>query len=510
MLRNVTSAAAIASSVGSSGQGARDEAVAALARARAQQADTNAFISLLPAYALETAAEVDRRVAAGEQLPLAGVPVAVKDNICLAGHVTTAASRILENFVPPHSATALERLLAAGAVPVGKANLDEFGMGSSNENSGFGPVRNPHDHTRVPGGSSGGSAAAVAAGVVPLALGTDTGGSVRQPASFCGLLGLKPTYGRLSRWGIMTLAMSFDQVGIIARTTEDVSLALELMAGGDERDNVSVAMARRAQAGPARTTNAGAREVGERGAAGGGHPDLSGMRIGLLADLCGREGNSPGVYQALTDTVGLLHELGAVTETFSLASIDYVAPTYLLLCAVEASSALARFDGMTFGSRNGADALGQERVMQLSRGAGLGPEVRRRVIIGSLALSEENRADYYERAVRARKVIGDELSATLGRFDAILAPTTPSVAWELGAEGTQIITAYRSDTSTVLANLSGHPAISVPGARAEHGLPVGMQFIGRHFGEADLLRIATAFESRYGADFAPIAAGAGR
>ncbi len=486
MLLGVKTALEIASDVTSSPGGAAAQAEAALRRAHASQGTLGAFISILDEAAAGHAARVDERVARGESLPLAGVPLAIKDNLCLAGSPTTAASRILQDFVPPHTAAPVERLLAAGALPVGKANLDEFGMGSTTESSAFGVTANPWDAGRVPGGSSGGSAAAVAAGVVPLALGTDTGGSVRQPASFCGLLGLKPTYGRVSRWGMITLAMSFDQVGILSRSTKDMRLAWDLIKGPDERDSVTV--------GAARGTEPGASE-------------LQGTRVGVIRELAG-DINTDGTNAALSDTVGLLESFGATVEMFSLEAFRLVAPAYLVLCSVEASSGIARYDGMTFGARSGEDRLGQERVMQLSRGAGLGPEVRRRVIIGSLALSEEHRQDYYERATRARQMIAGELLAALGRYDVLLSPTTQSPAWELkGAAAVESvrISGYRGDAGTNLANLAGLPAISVPGARAERGLPIGMQFIGPRFGEAKLLQLAGAFEEHYGSEFAPVA-----
>ncbi len=443
----------------------------------------NAFITVLADSAGPEAEQVDARTAAGELLPLAGVPLAVKDNLCVQGATTTAASNMLRDFRPPHTATVVSRLQAAGATVMGKTNLDEFAMGSSNESSAFGPVRNPHAPDRIPGGSSGGSAAAVAAGIVPIALGTDTGGSVRQPASFCGIVGLKPTYGRLSRWGALTLAMSMDQVGIFARTTADVRRTLGAMLGPDERDTATVALSRRPVP-----------ELPE---------SLKGLKIGMISELCG-EWNTEGVQAALKESVALLESFGTQVGSFSLKSLHLVAPTYLMLCSVETSSALARFDGMTFGAREGGNSLGQERVMQLSRGAGLGDEVRRRVLIGSLALSEEHRANYHERATRARGLIAAELTAALAEFDLLLTPTTPSVAWELGIPPG--LRTYRGDTATNLANLAGLPAISIPGARAEHGLPIGMQLIGRPLAEETLLLASQAFEDHYAQDFAPVAA----
>lgn len=462
---------------------ARQATAEALERAAGVGRELNAFISTLDDFALQQADRVTQRAAAGEELPLGGLPVVIKDNLSLEGQRTTAASEMLRDYVAPFTASSVQRLLDAGAVPVAKANLDEFAMGSSNESSAFGPVRNPHDLSRVPGGSSGGSAAAVAAGIVPVALGTDTGGSVRQPASFCGILGLKPTYGRVSRWGSITLAMSLDQVGVFARSTHYLRRTLNVIAGPDERDATTVALARKQQ------------------------PDspesVSGLKVGLISELSG-DWNSPGVQAALQETTGLLESFGAQTGSFSLSTMKLVAPSYLLLCSVEAASALARFDGMSFGLRAGEDALGQERVMQLSREQGLGKEVRRRVLIGSLALSEEQRANYYDRAIRARELIRRELLGALNEFDLLLCPTTPSVAFELGQPAG--VGTYRGDTATNLANLAGLPAISIPGARAEQGLPIGMQLIGRPLAEETLLLVAQRFEDHYGADFAPVAA----
>ncbi len=447
----------------------------AINRANRAGKELNAFITVLDGYAAEAAARVETRLQAGEELPLALVPVVIKDNLSMKGVRTTAASKMLSEYVPPFTATVVERLEAAGAVPIAKANMDEFAMGSSNESSYFGPVKNPHDQSRVPGGSSGGSAAAVAAGIVPLALGSDTGGSVRQPASFCGILGLKPGYGRLSRYGALTLAMSFDQVGMFARTTGDLRLALAAMDGPDEHDSVTVGLARRPKP-----------KLPE---------SIDGLKIGMISELSG-DWNAEGVRSALDDTVTLLRSWGAQVSSFSLASFPLVAPTYLLLCSVEASSALARFDGMTFGAREGGNSLGQERVMQLSRGAGLGDEVRRRVLIGSLALSEEHRANYHDRAVRARGLIKAELAAALGEFDMLLTPTTPSGAWELGIPPG--LRTYRGDTATNLANLAGLPAISVPGARAEQGLPIGMQVVAPSLREDLMFEVGAAIEELMG------------
>jgi aspartyl-tRNA(Asn)/glutamyl-tRNA(Gln) amidotransferase subunit A len=486
----VTEGIKIAQQVRSGTQQAARVTAGALARAsRAQQA-LNAFVALLEEDAGAHAARIDRQVQGGtDPGPLAGVPLVVKDNICMAGTVATAGSRMLEGFVAPYSATVVTRLQQAGGIIIAKASLDEFAMGGGNEHALSGPVRNPWDPGRVPGGSSGGSAAAVAAGVVPIALGTDTGGSVRQPAAFCGVIGFKPTFGLLSRWGVMSLASSLDHVGVFARSTPDLLAALQAMAGPDELDSMTVGDAAAAEQALPDRLHSG---------------DLAGLRIGVL-----RGGESAEVLEALAETAGLLRKLGATLVDIELPSARYAASAYLLLCAAEASSNLARMDGMTFGARTGSDALGQEEVMQLTRGAALGPEVRRRILLGGFVLAEKHRAQWYGRAGQARKLITAELTAALGDFDVILSPTAPSVAWPLGSAGEagsgEAMQSYRSSTATVLANLAGLPAVSVPGARNAAGLPVGMQFMAPRFREHVLLRVTAALEELRGAAFAPVA-----
>jgi aspartyl-tRNA(Asn)/glutamyl-tRNA(Gln) amidotransferase subunit A len=485
----------IAQQVRSGTQSAAGVTAGALARARQAQGKLNAFVTLLEDGAASQAAAIDTLVSRGQDPGvLAGVPLAIKDNICVAGAPTTAASRMLEDFVPPFTATVVERLVAAGGVVIGKAGLDEFAMGGSNEFSAFGPVRNPWDPERVPGGSSGGSAAAVAAGVVPVALGTDTGGSVRQPAAFCGLIGFKPTYGLLSRYGVMPLASSLDHVGVFTRSTADLLVTLQAMAGPDALDSTTVGEASLAAGALPGKLPAGA--------------GLEGLRVGVLTDL-DSPADAPDLLAALAETVTLLQQLGASVQDFRLPSVRFAAPAYLLLCAAEASSNLARMDGMTFGVRTGGDALGQEEVMQLSRGAMLGPEVRRRILLGGFVLAEGRQAAHYGRAVRARTLISSELDAAFTDFDVILSLTAPSAAYPLGGNGKtasgESLSTYRSGTSTVLANLAGLPAVSVPGARSGEGLPVGMQFMAPRFADAVLLRVTAALEELRGADFAPVA-----
>jgi len=455
----------------------------ALGRAEAT-GSLNAFITILP-EALGRARDLDARRAAGETLgPLAGVPVALKDNLCTAGVRTTAGSKSLAGFVPPYSATVVARLEAAGAVVIGKTNLDEFGMGSTNENSAFGPVRNPHDLERVPGGSSGGSAAVVAAGITPLALGTDTGGSVRQPASFTGVLGFKPTYGALSRYGVVAFASSLEQVGVLARSTRDLGLALSAMLGHDPSDATSL---------PTPPDLSGALEGG----------DLSGVRVGRVGELCG-DGNSAGILEALTRTEATLTALGAVVGEVSLPHAPYGTAAYYLVAPAEASSNLARFDGMVYSHRSGENRLGQAEVMRRSRGEGFGPEVRRRILTGTYALSAGYYDAYYGKALRVRRLIADDLTRAFASYDLLLTPTAPRVAYRLGENAGDPLAVYLGDIDTVLANLAGVPALSVPAGTAEDGLPCGVQLMAPALHDARLLRVAGALEAAAGESFAPV------
>ncbi len=463
----------------------REVVADSLDRAETVQQELNAFITIAHESALARAEDLDNRRADGETLgPLAGVPVVIKDNICTEGVRTSAGSLSLESFLPPYSATVVERLEAAGAVVVAKANLDEFGMGGSNENSAFGPVRNPWDPERVPGGSSGGSAAAVAAGVAPLALGTDTGGSVRQPASFCGVLGLKPTYGRLSRYGVIAFASSLDQVGVLARSVADAALALDAMAGADPRDATSLDA-------PADFASA----IGD---------DLTGFRVGVVRELSD-EGNSAGVQAALERTRARLEALGADVAEASIPHASYGIPSYYLVATAEASSNLARFDGMIYSGRVGEDRLGQAEVMMRSRGQMLGSEVRRRILMGTYALSAGYYDAYYGKALKVRRLIADDFSRAFADFDVLMAPTTPSVAFRLGEKADDPLAMYLGDVDTCLANLAGIGAVSVPAGMGEDGLPCGVQLFAPALRDARLLRVAAALETDAGDAFAPIA-----
>ncbi|WMT57933.1 Asp-tRNA(Asn)/Glu-tRNA(Gln) amidotransferase subunit GatA [Truepera radiovictrix] len=479
----MTLACDIAEAVGSGRERAETVVRRALSRADRVQRETNAFITLCGEAALARARALDARLAAGEAPPpLAGVPVAVKDNLCTRGVRTTAGSRSLEHFVPPFDATVVARLEAAGAVVIGKTNLDEFGMGSTNEHSAFGPVRNPWDLERVPGGSSGGSAVAVAAGVVPLALGTDTGGSVRQPASFTGVLGFKPTYGVLSRSGVIAFASSLDQVGVFGRSARDLALALTAMAGPDPLDATSL-------------------EAPPLSADLGTGTELSGLRVGLIKELSGA-GNSPEVREALGRTTAALRDLGAEVSEVSLPHAPYGTAAYYIVAPAEASSNLARFDGMVYSRRVGESRLGQGEVMRRSRGALFGPEVRRRILVGTYALSAGYYEAFYGKALKVRRLIADEVRRAFGRFDLLLTPTAPSPAYRLG-EVADPLRMYLGDVDTVLANLVGCGAVSVPAPTP--GLPCGVQFLAPPLEDARLLRVAGALEAAAAGAFAPLA-----
>ncbi len=457
---------------------ARAVVQAALERAHALQARSNAFISIDDAGALAAARAVDELVdAGGDPGVLAGVPLAVKDNICVTGLRSTAGSNVLREHRSPFEATAVARLRAAGAVVIGTTNLDEFGMGSSSEHSAFGPVRNPLDTRRVAGGSSGGSAAAVAAGVVPLALGTDTGGSVRQPAAFCGVLGLKPTYGRVSRYGLIAYGSSLDQVGVFGRDAEDVAKALALMAGADPLDATS------AQRPPA--------EVGPRPVPAELDVVARSLRVGVVPHLMG-DGVSTGVRGAVEATLERLREAGAQVALCPVPEVAHAVATYYVVATAEASSNLSRYDGSLYGSRVGDDGDGQESVSRRSRAQGLGREAQRRVLLGSYVLSAGAYDAYFGRAARVRRIVSEALARALSEVDVLAAPTAPTVAWRLGEHLDDPLAVYLADVATCLANLAGLPAVSVPAGAAEDGLPAGLQLIGRAWEERRLLDVASA------------------
>ena len=444
-----------------------------LARIEVGEGEVHAFNLVLGDEARAAADAVDARLAAGEDPgPLAGVPVALKDNLCTRGVPTTCSSRILEGWRPPYDATVVERLVAAGAVVVGKTNLDEFAMGSSTENSAFGPTRNPLDTGRVPGGSSGGSAAAVAAGFAPLALGSDTGGSIRQPAAFCGVVGVKPTYGAVSRYGLVAFASSLDQIGPFAASVADAALLLEVIAGHDPMDSTSIP-------GPAPAVRAG---LGD---------GVEGLRVGLVRELV--EGVDADVERRVRAGADALADAGAKVDDVSLPAAVHGLAAYYLIAPAEASSNLARYDGVRYGLRvDGADVAVMNSA---TRGAGFGAEVKRRIMLGTYALSAGYYDAYYGQAQRVRTLIIRDFEAAYESFDVLLSPTTPSTAFALGAKTADPLAMYMSDVCTIPSNLAGHPALTVPFGTGDDGLPVGVQVMAPALGEPVMFRVAAALES---------------
>jgi aspartyl-tRNA(Asn)/glutamyl-tRNA(Gln) amidotransferase subunit A len=467
-------AVAIAAAVRSGARSARSVVEEHLARIGAREAELHAFNLVMTDSALAQADEVDRQVAAGEDPgPLAGVPLALKDNLCTTGVPTTCSSKILEGWRPPYDATVVERLRAAGAVAVGKTNLDEFAMGSSTENSAFGPTRNPHDPSRVPGGSSGGSAAAVAAGFAPLALGSDTGGSIRQPAAFCGIVGAKPTYGAVSRYGLVAFASSLDQIGPFAATVADAARLLEVISGHDERDSTSI------PEGPLVLS-----DQLERG--------VEGLRVGIVKELLDAEGIAPDVAVRTRAAVEALESAGAKVEEVSVPAVIYGLSAYYLIAPAEASSNLARYDGVRYGLRVDAPTTGE--MYDRTRTAGFGAEVKRRIMLGTYALSAGYFDAYYGKAQKVRTLIIRDFDAAYERCDVLLSPTAPTTAFELGAKADPLAM-YLNDICTIPSNLAGHPAISVPFGVGDDGLPIGMQIMAPALGEATMFRVAAALEA---------------
>jgi aspartyl-tRNA(Asn)/glutamyl-tRNA(Gln) amidotransferase subunit A len=448
---------------------------AALARIAAVEPQVGAFLSLAEAEAIAAAQAVDRRVAAGQDPgPLAGVPVGIKDNICTAGLRTTAGSRILEKFVPSYDATVVARLRQAGAVVIGKLNCDEFGMGSSTENSALGITRNPWDGARVPGGSSGGSAAAVTAGECFAALGTDTGGSVRLPAAFCGCVGLKPTYGRVSRYGVIAYASSLDQVGPLAREVGDAAAVLEAIAGHDPADSTAA---------PKSVPSYAAGLDGKVG----------GLRVGLPREYF-VEGMQPEVEAAVRKAVDELERLGARVESVSLPFTEYAIATYYLIATAEASSNLARYDGVRYGLRDVGRGTGLGEMYETTRAAGFGAEVKRRIMLGTYALSAGYYDAYYLKAQQVRTLIRMDFQKAFECCDALVTPVAPTTAFRIGEKVDDPLTMYLSDIFTISVNLAGLPALVVPCGVDGAGLPIGLQLIGRPFDEPTLLRVGHAYE----------------
>ena len=442
-----------------------------LARIARLDGELNSFITVTPERALADADAADAARARGEAGPLTGLPVAIKDLFCTEGVLTTAGSKMLANFVSPYDATVVERLKAAGTVSLGKANLDEFAMGSSNENSAFGAVKNPWDASAVPGGSSGGSAAAVAAGLAPAAMGTDTGGSIRQPAAFCGITGLKPTYGRVSRWGIIAYASSLDQAGPMARTAEDCALLMNAIAGHDHRDSTSVA-----RGVPDYTAELGA--------------PLAGLKIGLPVEHFG-DGLDPAVEAAVREAVAVYESLGATVREVSLPHTHYAIPAYYVIAPAEASSNLSRYDGVRFGHRCKAPSDLID-LYKRSRAEGFGEEVKRRILIGTHTLSEGFFDAYYKKAQQVRRLIRQDFLDAFEEVDVLMGPASPTPAFDLGAKKDPV-SMYLQDIYTIAVNLAGIPGVSVPAGFVK-GRPVGLQILGTHFAEQRLLNVAHQYQ----------------
>ena len=446
---------------------------ASLDRAEKLNETLNAFLQIDRDGALNRADKIDSQ-SDKASLTLAGIPIAIKDNICVRGMQTSCGSRILGPYHPPYNATAIERLLNAGAVIIGKTNCDEFAMGSSNENSAFGPVKNPWDTSRVPGGSSGGSAAAVAAGIVPVALGSDTGGSVRQPAALCGVIGLKPTYGRVSRYGLVAFGSSLDQIGVFARNATDAATILQVIAGRDVRD--------------ATTADVPVPSYAEELAA-----DAKGKRIGVSRTLLG-EGLDEEVRTAIESAIDVYKDLGAEIVDVELPHAKYAIAVYYIIATAEASSNLARYDGVRYGFR-AEEAPALRDMYRKTRDEGFGAEVKRRIMLGTYVLSAGYYDAYYLKAQKVRMLLRQDFARAFDKCDVVLTPTTPTPAFKSGAKVDDPLAMYLNDIYTVTANLAGVPGISVPCGLSAEGLPIGMQLLGPYWSEANLLRLTHAYQT---------------
>lgn len=447
---------------------------AVLERIEESEDNYHCYVTIEKEAALAKAAEIQKRIEAGELTePLAGVPVAVKDNLCTEGVVTTCSSKILENFIPTFSSEAVLNLERAGAVLIGKTNMDEFAMGSTTETSYYGVTRNPRNPEHVPGGSSGGSAAAVAAEECFFALGSDTGGSIRQPASYCGVVGMKPTYGTVSRYGLIAYGSSLDQIGPLTKTVEDCAAVLETIASHDPKDSTSVKR---------EDTDFTSALV----------KDVKGMRIGIPRDYFG-EGLDPEVKEAVLNAAELLKKNGAVVEEFDLSLVEYAIPTYYTIAAAEASSNLERFDGIKYGYRS-EDAEGLHQMYKKTRSQGFGPEVKRRIMLGSFVLSSGYYDAYYLKALRVKAMIKKAFDQAFEKYDCILGPVAPTTAPKLGESLSDPMKMYLGDIYTISVNLAGLPGISVPCGTDSKGLPIGLQLIGDCFQEKKLIQTAYTFE----------------
>ncbi len=452
-----------------------EAAKAQIEKIKANDDSYHCYITVMEQEAIKRAEEIQQRIDAGEfkDSPLAGVPMAVKDNICTKGTKTTCGSKILNNFIPPYNATVIEKLEKAGAVIIGKTNMDEFAMGSTTETSDFGVTNNPRNTEHVPGGSSGGSAAAVAADEAFYALGSDTGGSIRQPSAFCGVTGIKPTYGTVSRYGLVAYASSLDQIGPIARNVSDCAAVLDVISGHDAKDSTSVAT-----------------EAYEYTSA--LVDDVKGMKIGIPKGYLGA-GLDEEIKKSILAAAEVFEKKGAIVKEFELDAVDFAIPAYYVIASAEASSNLSRYDGMKYGYRT-ENFEGLQDVYKKTRSEGFGNEVKRRMMIGAFVLSSGYYDAYYNKALKVKAIIKEGFDKAFAEFDVILGPTAPSTAPKLGESLADPLKMYLGDIYTVSVNLAGLPAISLPCGTDSKGLPIGMQLIGKHFGEKEIIRAAYSFE----------------
>lgn len=464
---------------------AKEILAAHLKQVQAHDSEIKAFTCLTEERAQKQAARVDELIARGEALPaLAGIPVAVKDNICVADYPTTCSSKILENFIAPYEATVAQKLDAAGALFIGKTNMDEFAMGSSTENSAFKKTANPWDVSRVPGGSSGGSTAAVAAGMAVVALGSDTGGSIRQPAAFCGVSGMKPTYGMVSRFGLVAFASSLDQIGPLARSVEDTAIALSVISGHDKKDSTSI---------PDPFKNQGPRFEESLAQA----PDklMKGLRVGVITELVG-EGIEPEIVSSIRAAAAVFEKLGAKVTDVSLPNSRFALPVYYLIATAEASANLARYDGVKYGLRE-TEGAAKDSILQMyksTRSKGFGAEVKRRIMLGTYALSSGYYDAYYKKAQQVRRLIKNDFDSVFESCDVLISPTSPTVAFKIGEKTDDPLSMYLSDIATIPANLAGLPGISIPAGLGKDKLPIGLQILGNTLSDEVVLKVAHAFQ----------------
>ena len=445
-------------------------------RINEKEKDLDAFMTLLTYEALEKAKKIEEKIENGDiTSSLAGIPIGIKDNICTKGIKTTCSSKMLENFIAPYDATVMEKINSQNMIPLGKLNMDEFAMGSSTENSAFKKTRNPWNVNKVPGGSSGGSASAVAAGMVPWALGSDTGGSVRQPASLCGIVGLKPTYGLISRYGLIAYASSLDQIGTFTKDVEDCAMLLNVISGKDEKDTTSV-------------------DIGEKDYTKALKNDVKGLRIGVPKEYFA-EGINPEVKEKVENAIEEYKKMGAVVEECSLPIAEYTLATYYIISCAEASSNLGRFDGIRYGYRANNYSNLRELFVN-SRTEGFGAEVKRRIILGTYVLSSGYYDAYYKKAQQVRTLIKNEFNKVFEKYDILIIPTSPVTAFGIGEKSDNPLEMYMADICTVPINVAGVPAISIPCGVDKEGLPIGMQIIGKHFSEETILNAAYTYEQK--------------